>query len=278
MSEPLGHDWDGGTVTSEPTCDHDGVRTYTCRRAGCGWTKTEAIPALGHDWGDCTFTWSADNSKVTAETTCRRGPHTWMYTLDTEYTSSPATCERSGVGVYTALFSKVRSSIPDQVKAVVLPALGHDYEEPTYTWAEDGSTVTAGAVCRNDASHKVEETVRAVWAVTTMPTATAPGVGTYTAAFAHPLFETQTRTVEIPKRIAVTASASGSRVDYTLSAAPAGALLIAARYDGGRQTDIRTVPVSGLTGSVTLSGSGGKFKLFLVDGATFMPLSAAWHN
>lgn len=278
VSEPLGHDWDEGTVTTEPTCDHDGVRTYTCRRSGCGWTRTEAIPALGHDWEDFTFTWSADNSAVTAGTQCRRGSHSWTYTLDTEYTSSSATCERNGVGVYTARFSQVWSVIPDQVKAVVLPALGHAYAEPAYTWSSDLSTVTAKMICRNDASHVIEETVRTVYAVTTMPTATAPGEGTYTAAFADPRFEIQTRTLEIPKRISITAAVSGSTVRYTLEAAPAGALLIAARYDGGRQTDIRIVPVSGLTGSVTLSGSGGEFRLFLVDGATCRPLGAAWHN
>lgn len=277
--EPLGHDWDEGTVTTEPSCTVDGVRTYTCRRPGCGGTRTEAIPALGHDWGDFSFTWSADNSHVTAETNCRRCPHSWEHRLDTTYTATPATCDRDGVGVYTAAFSEIWSIVPDQVKTVVLPALGHDYAEPVYTWSADGETVTARAVCRNDASHTVEETVRAAWAVTAMPTETAPGTGTYTAAFSLPLFETQTRTVEIPKLLSVTASVSGSRLDYTLSAViPAGAQLIAARYDGGKQTDIRVVPVTDLSGSVTLSGSGEEFKIFLVDGATFLPLSSAWEN
>ena len=43
----LGHDWDGGVVTTAATCTTDGVRTYTCTR--CKDTRTESIPATGHD-------------------------------------------------------------------------------------------------------------------------------------------------------------------------------------------------------------------------------------
>ena len=41
----LGHDWDSGTVTKQPTATETGVRTYTCTR--CHETKTETIPATG---------------------------------------------------------------------------------------------------------------------------------------------------------------------------------------------------------------------------------------
>ena len=41
----LGHDWDNGTVTLEPTATTDGTKTFTCRR--CRETKTEIIPATG---------------------------------------------------------------------------------------------------------------------------------------------------------------------------------------------------------------------------------------
>ena len=38
------------TVTKEPTCTEEGVRTYTCSK--CGDTYTEAIPMLPHDFDD----------------------------------------------------------------------------------------------------------------------------------------------------------------------------------------------------------------------------------
>ena len=41
-----GHSWDEGTVTTTPTCNDAGVKTYTC--AVCHETKTEAIDATGH--------------------------------------------------------------------------------------------------------------------------------------------------------------------------------------------------------------------------------------
>ena len=41
----LGHAWDSGTVTKQPTATETGVRTYTCTR--CNATKTETIPATG---------------------------------------------------------------------------------------------------------------------------------------------------------------------------------------------------------------------------------------
>ncbi len=40
----LGHDWDAGFVTKEPTIEKEGVLTYSCKR--CEETLTEKIPAL----------------------------------------------------------------------------------------------------------------------------------------------------------------------------------------------------------------------------------------
>lgn len=41
--------WDDGVVTTEPTCTEEGVKTYTCSN---GETRTETIPALGHNFGE----------------------------------------------------------------------------------------------------------------------------------------------------------------------------------------------------------------------------------
>ena len=43
--DALGHDWDEGKVTKQPTETETGVMTYTCTR--CDATKTETIPATG---------------------------------------------------------------------------------------------------------------------------------------------------------------------------------------------------------------------------------------
>ena len=61
-TDALGHAWDNGKVTKEPTETETGVKTFTCTR--CGETKTEVIPATGvvdvtkmftdvsHSWAD----------------------------------------------------------------------------------------------------------------------------------------------------------------------------------------------------------------------------------
>ena len=61
-TDALGHAWDSGKVTKQPTATEDGVKTFTCTR--CGETKTETIPATGvmdvtkmftdvsHSWAD----------------------------------------------------------------------------------------------------------------------------------------------------------------------------------------------------------------------------------
>ena len=41
-----GHRWNEGEITTAPTCENAGVRTYTC--TVCNATKTEAIDATGH--------------------------------------------------------------------------------------------------------------------------------------------------------------------------------------------------------------------------------------
>ena len=41
-----GHSWNEGKITTSPTCENAGVKTYTCKV--CNATKTEAINATGH--------------------------------------------------------------------------------------------------------------------------------------------------------------------------------------------------------------------------------------
>ena len=84
----FGHDWDAGEVTTAPTCTTDGVKTYTC--TVCEETKTEDIPALGHDYSD-------------------------TFTIDKE-----ATCTEAGSK------SKHCSHCESVTEVTTIPALGHD--------------------------------------------------------------------------------------------------------------------------------------------------------
>ena len=75
--EPTGiHTWDAGTVTKEPTCTEEGEKTFRCTDEDCTASYTEVIPATGHSYGE----W-----KVTKEATC------------TEAGSKERTCSACGV-------------------------------------------------------------------------------------------------------------------------------------------------------------------------------------
>lgn len=53
------HTWDAGVVTTEPTTESTGVKTYTCTLDGCGATKTETLPKVEqthvHTWSEWTY-------------------------------------------------------------------------------------------------------------------------------------------------------------------------------------------------------------------------------
>ena len=62
------------------------------------------VSPLGHVWGEPTYTWSGDNSSVTARSICQReNDHILEETVDTTMTSS-ASCDKAGKTTWTALF------------------------------------------------------------------------------------------------------------------------------------------------------------------------------
>ncbi len=77
-----------------------------------------------------------------------------------------------------------------------------------------------------------------------------------------------------PAATVALSDADGGAVRFTVTNAPAGALLIAARYDGGRLTAVKTTEDFS-AGQLTLGGSGADYLLTLADGTTLAPLCAA---
>ena len=63
--DKLGHSYNSGSVTTQPTCLTTGVKTYTCTR--CNTTKTETIKATGHSWGEGEG-WIIDKEATETET------------------------------------------------------------------------------------------------------------------------------------------------------------------------------------------------------------------
>ena len=62
------HSYDAGTVTAQPNCTNEGVKTYACTR--CGATKTEAVPKNGEHVFDA--------GTITKQPTCKAEGETFF--------------------------------------------------------------------------------------------------------------------------------------------------------------------------------------------------------
>ncbi|MBQ1489745.1 MAG: fibronectin type III domain-containing protein, partial [Eubacterium sp.] len=181
------HDWDEGTVEKEPTCTEDGSVTYTCGE--CGETKTETIPATGHDWPaeytveqapTCTedgiAKYTCSKCGETKTETIPAAGHTWPteYTVDVE-----PTCTESGL-------QSIRCEICGEVREgteMTIDPLGHDWDEgvvdqePTET--VDGVMVYTCRRCGETETVVIEATGH-VWdtefTVDQKPTCTEDGI------------------------------------------------------------------------------------------------------
>ena len=183
----------------EPTCTTDG-KTYGVHCNFCKAVLVEStiIPALGHDYGEPTYSWSEDGSTCTATSVCKRDANHKEFenATITNAVTIAATCENKGTTTYTAKFTNNRFST--QTKAVVdVPALGHNYGTPKYEWGEGNTKCTATKVCVNNNKHIVTETAYATSAVTVAATCEETGTKTFTAEFADESFATQYTTESI---------------------------------------------------------------------------------
>ena len=176
--------------TKAATCVADGETTWTAvfvNKAFETQTKTEAnIPAFGHDWGEPSYGWASDNSKVTAVRICRHnGTHIDLESVETvAEVTKVATCEAEGETTWTAEF--VNEAFETQTKTEAnIPAKGHAWGEPVWVWAEDYSSATVTYTCANDAGH-VHTSAAAVSSEIVDPGPVTDGSITYTAVAKDP--------------------------------------------------------------------------------------------
>ena len=121
----------------------------------CGYVQAGDYTGYGdHNWGEVTYSWSDDNSEVTASRVCRRDPeHVDGETASASSETKAATCEEPGTITYTAVFKN--DLFETQKKTVETdPALGHAWGEWEKT--KDPTKEAEGEekrVCGNDPSH-----------------------------------------------------------------------------------------------------------------------------
>lgn len=109
-----------------------------------------------------------------------------------ETITKAATHEETGTKTYTC-------SVCNGTITETIPATGHDWGETSYIWADNYASCTALRKCKgNDGGVATETTNNVTYAVVTPATATAAGLGRYTATFENEAFQTQTHDVTIP--------------------------------------------------------------------------------
>ena len=181
-------------VTTSATCEVNGEGKYTVTFTNTAFeaqTKTIVLEATGHNWGTPTYTWSNDYSSCTATRVCKNDPnHVETETATSAYTETlHPTCLEDGSAVYDVAFENTAFEV--QSHEITLPATGHSWGTPTYTWSNDYSSCTATRVCENDPNHKESETVNST-SIETQASYIVEGSITYTATFTNAVFSTQT--------------------------------------------------------------------------------------
>ena len=167
-------------TTDAPDCESAGTRHYTAivtldnGTTAKDDTKTETVPVVGH-------------SLVKTE-------------------AKAATCTTAGnIEYYTcSVCGKIFSDAAganEITGTTTIPASGHDWSTPTYTWSDDGKTCTAERACGRTGCGFTENEVATVSngkiesAVKTPATCTEMGVTTYTATFENVAFTQQAKDV-----------------------------------------------------------------------------------
>ena len=132
-----------------------------------------------------------DAGRLNTSFTIVTGSHTVSVHNFGEGVRKDATCLADGGTSYTC------TTCGYELVTDTVSATGHDWDAPSYVWADDHIACTATRVCKNDASHVETEAATVVSEITAAPTCESDGVKTFTATFENEIFETQTATEAI---------------------------------------------------------------------------------
>ena len=160
---PAGHQWDDGVVTTEPTCEGTGVKTFTC--SNCQEKRYEDIPATGHQWDEGKVTTEPKCEEAGVKTyTCKVCNETKTEAIDAmghtpvEVPEVPATCTEPGkkAGTKCSVCDTILSGVEE------IPAKGHQWNDGEITTAptctEKGVKTYTCSVCKETKTEKIDKT------------------------------------------------------------------------------------------------------------------------
>ena len=138
------HTFDNGVVTTEPTENSEGVKTYTCET--CGYQKTKSIPKLGHT---PSAEWSYDSENHWKKCTnegCNEKFELAAHTFDNGVITAEPTENSEGVKTYTCeICGYEKTESIEKITSVIYPiAISGDVtaDKPS---AAAGETVNVSA-------------------------------------------------------------------------------------------------------------------------------------
>lgn len=167
------HDWDDGEITTSPTYDAEGVRTYHC--TVCGHERTSPIAQLVHNYEttwtiDETYHWLKCSDDGYEDLAKDKAEHVYNEGVIT----TPTTFESDGVKTYTC-------SVCGHKKTEVVPQLEHSYAE---TWNNNETKHWHACtdkgyenLIQDEAEHSYDS-----GEVTVLPTFEKDGMKTYTCS------------------------------------------------------------------------------------------------
>lgn len=168
-----------------PTCEDAGSIDYMATYESYSDTITLEIPALEHKYGEPTFTWTLDKTSVEGVVVCENDKTHTLSGASKEISTdtTKATCTEKGKIVYSAVveINGKQYTLKDSVE---IPAIGHKYGEPVFTWNDDYTQAIATFTCVGDDDKQIVEDVVVVSDTTIAPTLEKEGEITYTATAA----------------------------------------------------------------------------------------------
>ena len=168
-------------ITTEPTCETTGIRTYTATYEGHTSIKEETIDALGHNYGDAKYTWNGN--KCTATHVCQNdNTHVEIEEIIGTYVKvSNATCVLNEKGKYIATFTNIAfTNQESEVFEIENSELGHNMEYFEIVWIEyEAKAIYKCSRC----SHTIEYEALVTSEITLEPTYDSTGIMLYTATY-----------------------------------------------------------------------------------------------
>lgn len=154
------HSWDEGKITTAPTEEAEGVKTFTCTI--CGYQKIESENKLDHTHKFDEKAWTSDETDHWHKSTCGhdvkkdKAAHNWD---EGKITTAP-TEEAEGVKTFTCTVCKKTKTQP-------VAKLEHKHTFDTSNWESDENGHWHKATCEHTSEKKDYEEHKGTWTTKT---------------------------------------------------------------------------------------------------------------